>query len=172
MPAATMNAPVPSLCTKRPDVSAELDQVFQRMLAKRPDDRFQQAAEEGLFVTGYFATFAVFSLTDDGVQQMLAEFHRPESPYREILAGFFLYLVVTKVPQDFTDESVKFLIDQMYRQQLRFSMSMKLLAAILTEEMVERYLLPRLNETDEQFSKNLRTVLRMVGERHRRRYIS
>ena len=133
---------------------------------------FQQAAEEGLFVTGYFATFAVFSLTDDGVQQMLAEFHRPESPYREILAGFFLYLVVTKVPQDFTDESVKFLIDQMYRQQLRFSMSMKLLAAILTEEMVERYLLPRLNETDEQFSKNLRTVLRMVGERHRRRYIS
>lgn len=132
---------------------------------------FQEAAQEGHFVTDHFAKFAVFSLTDDGLRQMLSEFHRPESPYRDILAGFFLYLVVTNTPQEFSDESVNFLIDRMYRPQLRYSSSMRLLAAILTEEMVERYLLPRLNDNDEQFLKNLKYVLRTTGERHRRRYV-
>ena len=42
---AHMGDPIPSLCTKRPDVPAEIDRIFQKMLAKRPDDRYQLAAQ-------------------------------------------------------------------------------------------------------------------------------
>jgi formylglycine-generating enzyme required for sulfatase activity/serine/threonine protein kinase len=41
---AHMGDPIPSLLTKRPDCPAEIDRIFQKMLAKRPDDRYQQAA--------------------------------------------------------------------------------------------------------------------------------
>ncbi|MGE0606831.1 MAG: SUMF1/EgtB/PvdO family nonheme iron enzyme [Pirellulales bacterium] len=42
---AHMNAPVPSLSANRPDVPAEIDRVFQKMMAKKPEDRYQQAPE-------------------------------------------------------------------------------------------------------------------------------
>jgi formylglycine-generating enzyme required for sulfatase activity len=37
--------PVPSLCQKRPEVRPQLDAVFQKMVAKRPDDRQQTMTE-------------------------------------------------------------------------------------------------------------------------------
>ncbi|MCE9604123.1 MAG: SUMF1/EgtB/PvdO family nonheme iron enzyme [Planctomycetia bacterium] len=42
---AHMNAPIPALTAKRKDVSAELDRIFRKMVAKRPQDRYQQATE-------------------------------------------------------------------------------------------------------------------------------
>ena len=42
---AHMNAPIPSLCQKRGDVSAEIDRVFHKMVAKKPADRYQQATQ-------------------------------------------------------------------------------------------------------------------------------
>jgi serine/threonine protein kinase len=38
-------APIPSLCAARGEVPASLDQVFQRMLAKKPAERFASMAE-------------------------------------------------------------------------------------------------------------------------------
>jgi serine/threonine protein kinase/WD40 repeat protein len=37
--------PIPSLCTKRADVPAEIDRIFQKMVAKRPEDRYQHTAQ-------------------------------------------------------------------------------------------------------------------------------
>jgi serine/threonine-protein kinase len=42
---AHQQAPIPSLSAARPDVPAELDSLFQKMMAKRPEDRFQSMAE-------------------------------------------------------------------------------------------------------------------------------
>jgi serine/threonine protein kinase len=36
---------IPSLCSSRKDVPADLDQVFQRMIAKKPEERFASMAE-------------------------------------------------------------------------------------------------------------------------------
>ena len=42
---AHSDAPPPDLCELRPDVPAELNAIFQRLLAKKPEARFQSAAE-------------------------------------------------------------------------------------------------------------------------------
>lgn len=39
------DAPAPNLCDARPDIPPELDAVFRRMVAKRPDDRYSTMAE-------------------------------------------------------------------------------------------------------------------------------
>ena len=40
-----LESPIPSLCAARPEVSRSLDAVYQRMLAKKPEDRYQSMAE-------------------------------------------------------------------------------------------------------------------------------
>ena len=42
---AHQQAPIPSLCEARPDLPKQLDEVFQRMMAKRPADRYQSMTE-------------------------------------------------------------------------------------------------------------------------------
>jgi eukaryotic-like serine/threonine-protein kinase len=39
------NGPIPSLALGRPDVPESLDRVFQKMVAKSPDDRFQSMSD-------------------------------------------------------------------------------------------------------------------------------
>ena len=42
---AHVSDPIPSLCQRRSDVPTEIDRIFQRMVAKRPADRYQSAVE-------------------------------------------------------------------------------------------------------------------------------
>ncbi len=42
---AHQSAPIPSLCSTRSDVPESLDAIYRKMLAKKPDDRYQTVAE-------------------------------------------------------------------------------------------------------------------------------
>jgi serine/threonine protein kinase len=42
---AHLNDPIPMLTKKRPDVSNDLNRIFQKMIAKKPEDRYQTASQ-------------------------------------------------------------------------------------------------------------------------------
>ncbi len=42
---AHVGEPIPSLRQRRPECPAEIDRIFQKMLAKKPEDRYQQTSQ-------------------------------------------------------------------------------------------------------------------------------
>jgi formylglycine-generating enzyme required for sulfatase activity/serine/threonine protein kinase len=56
-------APIPSLCQARPEVPAELDACFQRMMAKEPADRQQSMAEVVAELEAVLAVLSGHSVT-------------------------------------------------------------------------------------------------------------
>lgn len=102
---------IPSLCDKREDVPAELDTIFQKMVAKKSDDRFQSMAEvisalgeldiedeqeAPPIVTGTQANHdtATFIDTSREVMEPAARYSKPSNRRWPLIAAGMLGLVV------------------------------------------------------------------------------
>lgn len=81
---AHMNNPVPSLRTKRPDVPEELDRIYQKAMMKRPEDRYQNAAQmavdlEHWNAPGQASPSAVTQGGDAGLTDFLRTMGQPKT---------------------------------------------------------------------------------------------
>lgn len=72
---AHISDPIPSLINKRPEISAELDRIFQKMLAKNPEHRYQQAAQVVADLEAWRHPGATTSLSGEAFAQQVAERH-------------------------------------------------------------------------------------------------
>ena len=103
-------------------------------------------------------------------QDILRAFNDPQCPWRDALANSLLTMFKPLNLAEFTDESLSFLIDRMYRYKL--PCYNEILTLIATDAFVTERLLPRLNDRSELFQTNLRMLLQELGEKHRRRYLA
>jgi serine/threonine protein kinase len=58
-----LESPIPSLCEARPEVPESLDAVFRRMLAKKPEDRYQSMTEVAAELEAVLAVLSGRSVT-------------------------------------------------------------------------------------------------------------
>jgi formylglycine-generating enzyme required for sulfatase activity len=78
-----LEAPIPSLCQARPETPEALDAVCQRMLAKKPEDRYQSMAEVAAELEAVLAVLSGGSATATAASD--------ESP-SEVVARTFAFL--------------------------------------------------------------------------------
>ncbi|MCE9603303.1 MAG: SUMF1/EgtB/PvdO family nonheme iron enzyme [Planctomycetia bacterium] len=74
--------PIPSLCARRPDCPAEIDRIFRKMVAKRPDDRYQKASELVAELEAFRNPGATASFTSPSDGQLSNFFQSLKQPKR------------------------------------------------------------------------------------------
>jgi formylglycine-generating enzyme required for sulfatase activity len=90
---AHMEQPPPSLCVKRPDVPQGVEAIFQRMVAKAPEQRFQNVQE---LVAALEACLAAADFPHDAAKTLT---RRLDTPRDENTLPLAAAAQVTQVPQ-------------------------------------------------------------------------
>lgn len=111
------------------------------------------------------------NLRDEDRYAFVAEFNKPTSRFRRLLAHSVLPARSDLTTDSFSEDAISFLLADLNRGATQDFMG-GLLGTTATEAFVSERLLPLLPEAKEPLLKNLKNVLRQAGSRHGRRYVS
>jgi hypothetical protein len=100
---------------------------------------------------------------------ILAEFNCADSTYRGLLSQFFLNRFTDLTTADFSGSAISDLLSILKNQAHPI---VNPLVTAATEEFVESRLMPLLEENNVLLVGNVTTLLRAIGRRHGRRYVS
>jgi hypothetical protein len=109
-------------------------------------------------------------LTPGSRKLFVSEFNKPDSGFRNVLAQYVLVHFADLTTEDFTEDSVSYLLADLARRRL-LPWGDDLLGATATEAFVTERLLPLIGDAKPPLSENLRKVLKRAGDRHGRRYV-
>lgn len=105
--------------------------------------------------------------------EFVAEFNKPGSKFRRVLTRYVLSHRDDLTTDEISEDAISFLLADLSREQSGLhSHRRHLLGNIATERFVTERLTPLIRAAKPPLLKNLRLVLRQVGSRHGRRYIS
>jgi hypothetical protein len=135
-------------------------------------DWLAEHAEDDHLVIMPLARFVVAAASADDVRALLELFANGAEDQREALAYHVLGRIGDLRLEQLAPATVEWAIDNLREQHDFEVVEGSVLATIATEELVERSLLPALEEADDPLRINLVAVIRQAGERHRRRYLT
>jgi hypothetical protein len=102
--------------------------------------------------------------------EFINEFNRTDSPFRDVIAHYFLKNIDILKIEDLTEESIDYLINDLKRKNIDFFESSVLLK-ISTETFVKERLVPLMNDAKGNFHNNLKTLINEIGKKHKLRYL-
>lgn len=103
-------------------------------------------------------------------KEFISEFNNPKTKYRKILSLIILRKMSDLKLDDFTDETLSYLFEELKTKEIdHFNSS--ILAHIATEKFVTEYMLPKLKNTKGVEHKNLETIIESIGRKQKRRYL-
>jgi hypothetical protein len=102
--------------------------------------------------------------------EFISEFNNPKSEYRKTLSQVILTRMPALKLEDFTNESLSYLFEELKTRKIDFFNS-SILSDIATEQFVTERMLPLLQNMKGVGRKNLETLIETIGKKHKRRYL-
>ena len=129
-----------------------------------------QKNDDGWWFNNSLASLFANMMPSEFLNSFVTEFNKQDSPYRGVLANFFLPASKELYSEQLCEDAISFLLADLSTRQFS-DFRGHLLGKIATEEFVIERLLPLLQTTEEPLHGNLLRVLQQAGKRHGKRYI-
>ncbi|HZL11847.1 MAG TPA: hypothetical protein VFC65_17835 [Prolixibacteraceae bacterium] len=130
---------------------------------------FESKSLEWMFIDRV-PSFISAHITTDKRNEFIKEFNNPKSKYRNVLIRTVISKINGLVLDDFTEETITYLLDDLKRPRSEFYEN-RILTNIATETFVNERLIPRLESVENIESENLKNLIESIGVKHKRRYL-
>lgn len=130
---------------------------------------FESESDEWMFIDRVPTVISNY-MTQEKRDEFINEFNNPKSQYRKVLIRTILEKLDNLTLNDFTEESITYLLDDLKTTRLDFFAN-NVLYNIATESFVVKYLITRLNDVENIEQENLKILIDKIGKKHKRRYL-
>jgi hypothetical protein len=136
------------------------------------DKRSLRTARDGYFLVDRMSVLLARCSKPETSEAFVAEFNKPESRFRRLLAHSILLARDDLATDKFSEHAISFMLADLRKEQSTNDFHGHLLGKTATETFVSERLLPLLPVAAGRFRKNLSRVLLQAGSRHGRRYVT